>query len=29
MVLPFVVGDIYDPLQDFKTKQPKHKEIPF
>jgi len=27
--LPFVVGDIYDPLQDFKTKQPKHKEIPF
>jgi hypothetical protein len=27
--LPFVVGDIYDPLKDFKTNQPKHKEIPF
>ncbi len=27
--LPYVVGDIYDPLKDFKTNQPKHKEIPF
>jgi hypothetical protein len=27
--LPFVVGDIYDPLKDYKTNQPKHKEIPF
>ena len=27
--LPFVVGNIYDPLEDFKTNQPKHKEIPF
>jgi len=27
--LPFVVGDVYDLLKDFKTNQPKHKEIPF
>ena len=26
--LPFVVPAIYDPLEDFKTNQPKHKEIP-
>lgn len=26
--LPYVVGNIYDPLKDFKTNQPKRKEIP-
>ena len=27
--LPYVVGNIYDPLKDFITNQPKHKETPF
>jgi len=27
--LPYVVGELYDPLKDYIRKQPKHKEIPF
>jgi hypothetical protein len=27
--LPFVVGNIYDPLKDYIVQKPKHVEIPF
>jgi hypothetical protein len=27
--LPFVVGNIYDPLKDYVVQKPKHIEIPF